>query len=72
MCSQYQWVDDKGKKVKVTASQYIEYVTGYTQKTICDETVFPTKYGKGSALEALGNRRGAFGSLKGVFGGTLM
>ena len=42
----YQWLDDKGKKAKVPASQYIDYVMSYTQKTICDETVFPTKYGK--------------------------
>ena len=43
--SVYQWLDDKGKKVKVTAAQYIEYVTAFTQKTICDESIFPTKYG---------------------------
>jgi hypothetical protein len=43
--SSYQWVDDKGKKIKCTASQYIDYVMTYSQKCINDESVFPTKYG---------------------------
>ncbi|XP_071509622.1 MOB kinase activator 2-like isoform X1 [Diadema antillarum] len=43
---QYQWHDDRGKKVKCTAPQYIEYVMVFAQKHIDDEGVFPTKYGK--------------------------
>lgn len=42
----YLWFDEKGKKTRVAAPQYIDYVMTFTQKTISDETVFPTKYGK--------------------------
>ncbi|XP_049862931.1 MOB kinase activator-like 2 isoform X1 [Schistocerca gregaria] len=41
----YLWFDDKGKKARVAAPQYIDYVMTFTQKTISDETIFPTKYG---------------------------
>ncbi|XP_018027356.1 MOB kinase activator-like 2 isoform X1 [Hyalella azteca] len=40
----YLWFDEKGKKVKVAAPQYIDYVMTFTQKTINDETIFPTKF----------------------------
>ncbi|XP_075213326.1 MOB kinase activator 2 isoform X2 [Lycorma delicatula] len=40
----YLWFDEKGKKTKVAAPQYIDYVMTFTQKTISDESVFPTKY----------------------------
>lgn len=43
--TQYQWVDERGKKCKCSATQYIDYVLSYSQKAIFDETVFPTKYG---------------------------
>ncbi|XP_050410827.1 MOB kinase activator 2 isoform X1 [Patella vulgata] len=43
---QYFWHDDKGKKYKYPASQYIDYVMSFIQKTITDETVFPTKFGE--------------------------
>ncbi|KAJ6221343.1 hypothetical protein RDWZM_007155 [Blomia tropicalis] len=43
---QYLWVDEKGKRCKVAAPQYIDYVMTYTQKTINDEMVFPTKFDK--------------------------
>ncbi|CAL8079278.1 unnamed protein product [Orchesella dallaii] len=39
----YLWFDEKGKKVKVAAPQYVDYVMTFIQKTINDETVFPTK-----------------------------
>ncbi|XP_021954358.1 MOB kinase activator-like 2 [Folsomia candida] len=39
----YLWFDEKGKKVKVAAPQYIDYVMTFIQKTINDECVFPTK-----------------------------
>lgn len=42
----YQWVDDRGKKSKLSAPQYIDYIMTYVQKTINDETVFPTKHGQ--------------------------
>ena len=31
--------------MKCAAPQYIDFVMSHTQKTICDESVFPTKYG---------------------------
>jgi len=42
----YLWFDDKGKKTRVPAPQYIDYVMTFIQKTVSDETIFPTKYGK--------------------------
>lgn len=41
----YLWFDEKGKKSRVAAPLYIDYVMTYVQKTINDETIFPTKYG---------------------------
>ena len=46
MNRQYQWIDDRGKKYKCTAPQYVDYVMSYSQKCISDETIFPTKYGE--------------------------
>ncbi|CAK1544795.1 unnamed protein product [Leptosia nina] len=40
----YAWYDERGKKSRVAAPQYVDYVMTFTQKTINDETVFPTKY----------------------------
>lgn len=42
---QYLWVDDKGKKSRVTSPQYVDYVMTFVQKTVNDETLFPTKHG---------------------------
>ena len=39
------WVDDKGKKSKISAPQYVDYVMTYVQKVVNDESVFPTKHG---------------------------
>jgi len=39
----YLWFDEKGKKVKVAAPQYVDYVMTFIQKTINDESIFPTK-----------------------------
>ena len=39
------WLDDKGKKSKLSAPQYVDYVMTYVQKVVNDETVFPTKHG---------------------------
>jgi len=41
---QYLWFDEKGKKTRVAAPQYIDYVMTFTQKTVSDESIFPTKY----------------------------
>ncbi|KAK7582601.1 hypothetical protein V9T40_014046 [Parthenolecanium corni] len=43
----YLWFDDKGKKTRLSAPQYVDYVMTFTQKTINDEAVFPTKYPHG-------------------------
>jgi len=42
---QYQWVDEKGKKSRLSAPQYIDYIMTYVQKSINDEATFPTKHG---------------------------
>ena len=54
------WVDEKGKKSKLSAPQYVDYVMTYVQvslpphlhpnpstaqKTVNDELLFPTKHG---------------------------
>lgn len=46
-CRTYLWYDEKGKKNRCPAPQYIDYVMTYTQRTIGDESYFPTKYAKG-------------------------
>jgi len=40
------WIDERGKRCKLPAPQYIDCVMTYTQKTVNDESVFPTKFGK--------------------------
>ena len=47
---QYLWVDEKGKKSRLSANQYIDFSMSYVQKTINDEATFPTKHGKTSKL----------------------
>jgi len=42
---QYHWVDEKGKKSRLSAPQYIDYIMTYVQKNINDEATFPTKHG---------------------------
>lgn len=42
---QYYWYDERGKKVKCTAPQYVDFVMSSVQKLVTDEDVFPTKYG---------------------------
>jgi hypothetical protein len=37
------WMDDKGKKSRLSAPQYVDYVMTYVQKTANDEAIFPTK-----------------------------
>lgn len=43
---QYTWIDERGKKIRLSAPQYIDYVMTYAQRTVSDETVFPTKFGQ--------------------------
>ncbi|CAG2176798.1 unnamed protein product, partial [Oppiella nova] len=42
----YLWIDEKGKRCKVAAPQYIDYVMTFTQKIVNDESIFPTKFDK--------------------------
>ncbi|KAF6027966.1 hypothetical protein EB796_013717 [Bugula neritina] len=42
----YSWVDDKGKKSKCSAPQYIDYITTYINKNVNDHSIFPTKHGE--------------------------
>lgn len=42
---QCMWVDDKGKKSRVSAPQYVDYVMTFVQKVVNDESMFPTKHG---------------------------
>ncbi|XP_072861452.1 MOB kinase activator 2 isoform X5 [Chlorocebus sabaeus] len=42
--TQYYWYDERGKKVKCTAPQYVDFVMSSVQKLVTDEDVFPTKY----------------------------
>lgn len=43
--NQFYWVDEKGKKFKYPASQYIDTVLTYAAKITSDENLFPTKIG---------------------------
>ncbi|XP_049637252.1 MOB kinase activator 2-like [Suncus etruscus] len=45
VCNQYHWYDERGRKVKCTALQYVDFVMSSVQKLLTDEDVFPTKYG---------------------------
>jgi len=40
----FLWVDEKNKKIKCTAPQYIDYAMAHCQQMVTDQTVFPTKY----------------------------
>lgn len=42
----YFWSDERGKRSKVPAPQYIDYVMTYMQKTLNDASIFPTKADK--------------------------
>jgi hypothetical protein len=41
--SSYSWIDERNKKVKYSAPQYIELSMMFIQKTLSDETIFPTR-----------------------------
>ncbi|KAK4008279.1 MOB kinase activator-like 2 isoform X2 [Daphnia magna] len=41
---QYTWIDERGKKIRLSAPQYIDYVMTYAQRTVNDEGIFPTKF----------------------------
>ncbi|XP_070200836.1 MOB kinase activator 2-like [Littorina saxatilis] len=43
---QYHWQDEKGKKLKQSAPQYIDHMMSYIQKSVTDESIFPTKFGQ--------------------------
>ena len=40
----YLWVDERGKKIKCSAPQYIDYVMAHCQQLVTAQDVFPTKY----------------------------
>jgi len=40
----FTWIDDKGKKIRMSAQQYVEIVIVSVEKLVTDETMFPTKY----------------------------
>ncbi|KAM9807881.1 MOB kinase activator 2a isoform 3-T3 [Neosynchiropus ocellatus] len=42
----YHWYDERGRKTKCTAPQYVDFVMSLCQKLVTDEEIFPTKYGK--------------------------
>ncbi len=46
LCRQYLYVDEKNKKSNRPAPDYVNFVMNDCQKSIKDESVFPTKYGK--------------------------
>ncbi|XP_055331131.1 MOB kinase activator 2-like [Paramacrobiotus metropolitanus] len=41
----YYWIDEKGKKSKCSAVQYIDYVTASIERLMRDVTVFPARHG---------------------------
>jgi hypothetical protein len=43
--SQFYWLDEKGKKCKYSASQYIDTILTYSAKLLSDEQLFPTQPG---------------------------
>ncbi|KAL8618956.1 hypothetical protein ACOMHN_018339 [Nucella lapillus] len=43
---QYHWQDEKGKKVKQSAPQYIDHMMSHIEKSVTDEALFPTKFGQ--------------------------
>jgi Mob1/phocein family len=44
---EYTWTDAQSKKMKLPASQYVDFMATSIQNTLNDETLFPTKAGKG-------------------------
>lgn len=42
----YYWYDERGKKTKCTAPQYVDFVMSFVQKVVTNDEIFPTKYGK--------------------------
>ncbi|XP_051580908.1 MOB kinase activator 2-like [Myxocyprinus asiaticus] len=41
----YEWTDEQGKKLKCSATLYIDYAMSYIQELLTDERVFPTRAG---------------------------
>ncbi|CAF0991034.1 unnamed protein product [Didymodactylos carnosus] len=41
--SQYYWYDERSKKIKCSAPQYMDYAMMYIQRQLNDETIFPTR-----------------------------
>ena len=47
---QHVWVEERGKKLKCTAPQYVDYVMTFCQKCVSNQQLFPTKYGNFFAI----------------------
>lgn len=43
---EYTWSDSLSKKVRLSAPQYIDYMTTSIENTLNDESIFPTKSGR--------------------------
>ncbi|CAO3684161.1 unnamed protein product [Umbelopsis ramanniana] len=43
---EYTWTDAQSKKMKLPASQYVDFMATSIQNTLNDETLFPTKAGR--------------------------
>ena len=48
--SEYQWQDERGRKVRQSAPLYIDHIMSLVQKSVMDESLFPTKFGKSSLV----------------------
>ena len=58
ICRSFTWVDDRGKKIRMSAHQYVELVIVSVEKLVTDDSTFPTKYGKLSSFESFSGKKG--------------
>jgi hypothetical protein len=43
---EYTWSDSTSKKIRLSAPEYIDYMTTHLENTLNEESIFPTKSGK--------------------------
>ena len=41
----FNWQDDRGKSIRVTAPQYYDFAMTWCQRRITNQEIFPTKFG---------------------------
>ena len=41
----FNWQDDRGKSIRVTAPQYFDFAMTWCQQRITNQEIFPTKFG---------------------------